>query len=271
MKDICNFLPSGVGGKSIEYFLFVSEADLKSLSQPFVHPNFYAHLVFRGSAKLKFFDRQIEITPGTLFFTFPYQSFELEGTDDFSYLYISFNGPDALSLLENINISKDNNVYYGFENMNEFWMSSIRRINQFNASTLTESVFLYTLSFIDGTKSVKEDTNDRFESILRYIDNNFTNPTLTLLKISDIFFYNKKYLSALFVKNKNVKFKEYLNTLRINRALEMIGDTDLSVTEISKKCGYADPLYFSKVFKKTTGVTPTEYRKSECEQKRKRA
>ena len=74
--------------------------------------------------------------------------------------------------------------------------------------------------------------------------------------------YNKKYLSALFVKNKNVKFKEYLNSLRINRALELIGDPDLSVSEISEKCGFSDPYYFSKVFKKITGLTPTEYRKN---------
>ena len=262
MKDICNFLPAGASNKSVEYFLFVYETDVKSLSQPFVYPKFYAHLVFRGKAKLKFFDRQVEITPGTLFFTFPYQSFELEGTDDFSYLYISFNGPDALSLLQNANVSKDNNVFCGFENMAEFWMSSIRRINPSNASTLTESVLLYTLSFIDGAESVKEDTHDRFESILRYIDNNFADPSLTLVKISDIFFYNKKYLSALFVKNKNVKFKEYLNTLRINRALELMGEVDLSIVELSQKCGYADPLYFSKVFKKITGFTPTEYRKN---------
>lgn len=263
MEDICNFLPSATTCNGVEYFHFVYEADINRLSQPFVYSKFYAHLVFRGKASLNFFDRKVEVVPGTLFFSFPYQSFELDGTDDFSYLYISFNGPDAPSLLENINITKENNIFPNFGHVTDFWMDSIRRINPSNANTLTESVLLYTLSFINGEQPAKDDSSDRFESILRYICNNFTDPSLTILKISDIFFYNKKYLSALFVKNKNVKFKEYLNSLRINRALELIGDPDLSVSEISEKCGFSDPYYFSKVFKKITGLTPTEYRKKQ--------
>ncbi len=263
MDDICNFIPQHYMCDNIEYFHFVYEASIARLDQPFIRPNFYAHLVFKGNGVLKTGGTEIKLTPGTLFFTFPYQSFEIDYTDDFTYLYISFNGRGVQELLDKFDISKENSIYHFSDELTEFWMNSIRRITPMNISTLTESVLLYTLSLIDETKKETTPNGDRFESILRYVDNNYADPTLTILKISDIFFYNKKYLSALFLKNTNVKFKEYLNNLRIQRALSLIKDGTLSVSEISGKCGFSDPLYFSKVFKKVTGCTPTEYRKKQ--------
>ncbi|MBQ3123810.1 MAG: helix-turn-helix domain-containing protein [Clostridia bacterium] len=254
MDDICNFIPRHGVREGIEYFHFVYEANIKRLKQPFIRPNFYAHLVFRGNGVLKTNGKEQKLVPGTLFFTYPYQSFEIDCTDEFSYLYISFNGPGAEKLLEKFRISKNNCIFASFGNLTEFWMSAIRRINPSNADTLTESVLLYTLSFIDSTQKA-----DKFEAILEYIKNNYTDPTLTILKIADIFFYNKKYLSALFLKRTDVKFKEYINNLRMQRALSLINDRSLSIAELAQSCGFSDPLYFSKVFKKATGYTPTEY------------
>lgn len=258
MDDICKFIPPQSMREGIEYFHFVYEASIDRLDQPFIHPNYYAHLVFRGNGRLKTGNKNFELVPGTLFFTFPYQSFEIDCSDDFSYLYISFNGLGAEDLLKKFRIEMENCVFPSFDGLTDFWMSAIRRINPSNDATLTESVLLYTLSVIDCTQKT-----DKFESILQYIQNNYTDPTLTILKISDIFFYNKKYLSALFLKRTNVKFKEYLNTLRMQRALSLINDQTLSISELAEKCGFSDPLYFSKVFKKTTGHTPTEYRKKQ--------
>ena len=181
MEDICNFIPTKADKGYIDYFHFVYETGYKKLRQPFIYWNYYVYLVFKGKGRLKVQDSEQEIEKGTLFFTFPEQSYEIEGDDDLTYLYISFNGSGVKSILDDFNVSKSNYLFTGFEHLFEFWMNSIRRINKTNAAALTDSVFMYTLSFITDAN---EKTSDS-ESIL-YACVTFSNlssalpPTLTV-------------------------------------------------------------------------------------------
>ena len=69
-------------------------------------------------------------------------------------------------------------------------------------------------------------------------------------------------------KNLNRKMKtitgvtpiEFLAKARMHKALQLINNTSLQVSDIAYQCGYADPKYFSRVFKKTTGMSPSEYK-----------
>lgn len=261
MKDICNFIPPKNSSANIEYYHFVCETCLKKLRQPFVHPNFYAHLAFKGNAVLKTEGKEYPLSPGTLFFTFPYQPFEIKKDNDFTYLYISFNGAGACELLENLNINKDNCIFSDFIHILDFWMSSVRRINPSNANTLTESILLYSLSYINSSGEHDFKAEDRFENIIKYINNNFSDPNMSIAKVADVFFYRKKYLSTLFIKKTNVKFTDYLNNLRVQHAIKLMKNTSVPISEIALKCGFSDPFYFSKVFKKITTKTPTEFKK----------
>ena len=58
-----------------------------------------------------------------------------------------------------------------------------------------------------------------------------------------------------------MKFTAYLTNLRMEHAVKRIRDGDASVSRLAGECGFADPLYFSKVFKKHTGYTPSGYPK----------
>ena len=68
------------------------------------------------------------------------------------------------------------------------------------------------------------------------------------------------YLSTLFKNELGYTFKEYLNMIRISKAKEHMKDISLSVGEISDLVGYSNQYYFSKVFKKYTGLAPIEYK-----------
>ena len=94
--------------------------------------------------------------------------------------------------------------------------------------------------------------------ILNYVNENYRDPSLTLCKVADIFSYSEKYVSSLFKKHMEMGFNRYINSRRINYALRLIDKGEKSVKEISLSCGFCDALYFSKVFKKVTGTTPTE-------------
>ena len=72
--------------------------------------------------------------------------------------------------------------------------------------------------------------------------------------------YSDAYFSKLFKQCFKVNFSAYLNQFRVGKALQMMQDPRLSLREISTACGYTDSNYFTRVFKKITGQTPTEYR-----------
>lgn len=178
---------------------------------PIVRKNYYINVAFKGNATLNIDDKEYRLLPGILFFSFPESPFSIECDNDFTFLYISFNGKDAPALLEEFNINKENCIFYNLENLSDFWMKEIRRINHSNAAVLTECVLKYSLSHAVNMDNDQKKDISRFESVLEYIKLNFRNPDLSLMKISDMFFYNKKYLSTLFIKETGIKFTDYMN------------------------------------------------------------
>ena len=71
------------------------------------------------------------------------------------------------------------------------------------------------------------------------------------------------YFSHLFKRQQGMGFREYLNKLRVARACQLLATTGLKVYEIAQQVGYTDYKYFSLVFHKLTGTTPTRYRPGE--------
>lgn len=260
MDAICNFLPKSTEAKDIAYHLFVYEADLHKLRQPFIAKRYYMHLAYKGDALLKTGTGEYALTPGTLFITFPNQKYEITDNNGFTYLYIAFDGPGAEKLLQQFGICPEKAVFKSFANITDFWMTSIRRVNPNNILILTESVLLHTLSYIDQCEQTQQyHTSPHFDSIIQYIHNNFADPDLSITKLADIFGFSRKYLSASFSKNVGENFTDYLTKIRIEHAAELLKSENLSVAELAVRCGYTDPFYFSKVFKRITGVSPSKY------------
>ena len=109
----------------------------------------------------------------------------------------------------------------------------------------------------DPAPGPKQDTFDR---LLEYVREHF-NEDMTQQELSERFFLNPVYISQLFRKRTGMTYQNYLTRLRIDRARRYLEETDLMVYEISERVGYSDTAYFSRVFEKTTGIRPTDYRK----------
>ena len=260
MRDICQIVPEGANQRDIEYKNFVYEAELDRLSQPFIRRYVCMQLAFKGEAVLKTEEREYKLTPGTLFVTFPYQKYELTDSKNFTFLYITFDGDAAIRLLSQFGIDKEHGVYPDFSHLTDFWMTSIRRVNPSNILVLTESVLLYTLSYVGQHRSEMDAHSNRdFAGILEYIGNNFADPALSVSKVADIFGFSGKYLSSLFVKNMDMKFTEYLAKIRVEQAKKLLQSGKMPIAQLAAKCGYTDPYYFSKVFKSIVGVPPSQY------------
>ena len=98
------------------------------------------------------------------------------------------------------------------------------------------------------------------DKLKNYIAENFqTNITLeTVAKYVNL---HPSYCSTIFKRNEGKSVTEYINTLRINYAKELLETTHYRVGEVGTMCGIPDPYYFSRVFSKICGISPTEYRK----------
>lgn len=75
------------------------------------------------------------------------------------------------------------------------------------------------------------------------------------------FHLSAQYISQLFKSEIGVNFLSYLTNIRMNRAKKLLASTDLPISEVSQQSGYADYRVFTRAFKKSEGVTPSQYRK----------
>lgn len=97
------------------------------------------------------------------------------------------------------------------------------------------------------------------QKIKEYLDQNFTSP-ITLDSLSETVYISKHYLSHLFKEQTGISPIKYLTLKRMEKACELLSETELPVSEVSKAVGYENPLYFSQVFKRIYGISPVKYR-----------
>ncbi len=262
MSDsICRFMPAKNEEAMIKTVRFVYETECLKLSQPFAHPIYVLHIVTKGSATLKIRENEYAVKRGDIFFAFPAVLYFLDASEDFEYIYISFMGSGAAALLSRCNVTPQNPVYEDFSFLCPMFESAIRRITSKNSNMLTEGVLYYALSFLDKEESElepKKSGDGLFETIVNYVDHHYREPDLSLRRLADTFSYTEKYLSSLFKKHMQLGFNSYLNNLRVQYANELIEKGASSIAEIAATAGYKDYSYFSRVFKKRTGKTPTE-------------
>ncbi|MGG1638565.1 response regulator transcription factor [Paenibacillus sp. NRS-1760] len=110
-------------------------------------------------------------------------------------------------------------------------------------------------------------SNPNMTLLLQFIRENYAEP-LSLTEIAKHFHFNPSYLSSYFTAHNKEGFSEYLNKIRVEKAAELLQQDAASISEISGMVGYSDHSYFTKVFKKLTGLSPSHYRKQYLGKKR---
>lgn len=118
------------------------------------------------------------------------------------------------------------------------------------------------LQFLDSLKiGLKQ--NDQQSAILHqiydYVNENYANE-ISLSDMASTLHLNYSYLSSYFKQRTHENLTNYISRVRVDKAKELLMDSRLSVSEISRLTGFSEHNYFSKVFKKITGMTPVEFR-----------
>lgn len=102
------------------------------------------------------------------------------------------------------------------------------------------------------------------QKVMNYVNLNVAEP-LTLKSLAAMCFISPSYLSALFKQETGTTLIDYINTQRVNRAAQLLEHSSHAIAAVAEEVGILDVNYFTKIFKKTLGVTPTRYRREHKE------
>ena len=115
-------------------------------------------------------------------------------------------------------------------------------------------------------RDINEHDNNRNQKLMRalmdYVENNYSDNSMSLEKVADEFNLNFTYVSHFFKAQMGENFSDYITLLRINKAKELLANTNMSVSEIAIKVGYTNSTVFGRNFKKVENITPGKYREN---------
>ena len=220
------------------------------------HANWELVIVTDGDVRLETKLGNFQLYKGDLYITPPYVIHKLTSTTGFHNTYIQVT--DALPLSEHeITVLKNHpdilplaKIILDLYNLKENGYQNSLKIA---GDLLMQFVYDYYHGHIHPPL---------IREIQDYISKNYFS-SITMQSLSEIFGYNGDYIRSIFKKEIGQTPLEYLTDIRMNQAKNLLQNMDFySINEISLLCGFHDPLYFSRLFKKQIGMSPKEYRKN---------
>ena len=261
--NICKFVPVREG-EEMRVINFVFESNPAMIAVHHVQSWGTLYLTARGEGTLHTDVGDFPLRPGTVFFTAPRQPFYIEQDGGLAYYYISFMSQRFLTEATRVRLTRETPIREGFASLEAFWKQSLDECTQDSVSLAAESVLLYTLSRLGRKQESVPDPaktpRHRVAAEMRaWADAHYSDPTLSLQTLASQMSYSPKYLSDCFSRTFNVGFREYVLTLRIQRACELMQNGVTSSKEIAYMIGFSDPLYYSKAFKRVLGTSPQKH------------
>ena len=260
-QNICKFITTQESGQLYARNFFFESLVLHSGKERRLDEH-CLYLTAGGEGRLCCAGAFYPLTAGTLFFSFAGIPFIIENSRGLNYYCISFTGARAEDLFQRFGITPGRCVFDGHEGLLPLCQESLARADEDNIDLLSESLLLYAFSRL---KKDDRTGSDLVSFVVNYLDGHFTDQRLSLGQLATAAGYHEKYLSHVFKKRFGMGFSEYLKLLRIRYAVTLIENGVTSVKNVALLSGFSDPLYFSRVFTETVGVSPKNYRKNQTE------
>ena len=195
-----------------------------------------------------------------------YSSPDTENT--WSFCWIGFNGNNACRYLAETGLESDNYVYHlesdEFVSVISNCLDYIESVNSEASQLMLNSFLLQSLGIICKrikTTPEKSKASHIVERAVRYIEFNYMND-ISPSSIAEFFSIDRTYFYRIFKSATGSSPESYIINYRIKKAADFLRSSSYSVGEIASFVGINDIYYFSKVFKKIKGVSPSNYRKN---------
>lgn len=231
---------------------------------PGVRDVYALHYIICGQGTLETGGRVFRLGAGESFIIFPQQKiyYYPDAYDPWEYVWVEFSGADAGRLLELTQLSEIQPVVTKApETLQPFfhlaWNAGVSPCEMLRADARLRLLLSYYMEYYP--KEPQVDTKDYVWLARKYIEQNYWKPALTVTEIVKAVNLERSYLFRRFKGATGKSVLEYITSCRIRRACELLKTSGLPIQSVAYSVGYNDPLYFSKVFKKATSLTPSAY------------
>lgn len=235
---------------------------------PGVRDVFVLHYVTEGSGYLECGGKRHRITKGQTFAILPdvLVHYMPDPNDPWNYVWVDFSGPYAAQLMASTGFSPKSPVCDALDESPEaLFLQAGRQFrcecpadmcrNEYN---LHRILTYYTEHFPNRRK---RDPDTLLTAALGYIERNYRRTDLSVASIAQALHTGRVSLYRCFARTLRTSPNDYIARFRISKARELLMRQDVSVKAAAYSVGFSDQLYFSKVFKKLAGMTPSAFRK----------
>lgn len=223
----------------------------------------------RGKGELIIDQNKVCITPGEGALIYPKVPHSYHAlTDNWLVHFVGFSGPFCVDLLQTLRMHESNVYHFANkdifpEHIQKLALLRERKIKNKTAE-LSKECYSFLLDLSLNIKRVIPASpvadNQFCRELIDYLEDNYSRD-ISLDELAEQTRLSKGYLCALFKKYTGQSIMHYLLTIRISHAkIFLIQYSDKKVYEIARLCGFDSPSYFTKIFKRVTGITPEDYR-----------
>ncbi len=252
---------------------------------PAIRDHYLIHFVTSGKGIFSLQDKTYEVRENTCFLINPYEIsyYKPVPNHKLGYYWIGIAGSHVKHILNLIGFSKNNQAIYLSENsihllINELLLTTLENRNDKLTLMLNSQSQLLNIFYLMATdsrqnkvsivNSINENNsyllgngsykNIYISTVILLIQNSY-NEDFCIEKISNSMGLSRTYLSTLFKQQTGKSIKQHLLDYRIEKAKMHLALQEKNVSEVALKVGFKDPLYFSRIFKKKTGMSPSDY------------
>jgi len=239
---------------------------------PGVRDHFIVHYILSGAGTFSVQKKSYHLSAGDGFIIFPDQlvTYTADSDNPWTYSWVGFHGLKAESYLRKAGFSMEYPVfrYDSDDKLSECLNNMISCARLSTPSELMLLGYLYIfLSLLihnngmETNQGTSVDNHDKYiHRAIEFISKNYSGE-ISIQDLASRLGIDRSFLYTIFIKHLNMSPQDFLLRFRIDRAVELMENTSLSIGDISRSVGYDDPLHFSKIFKKKKGASPSLFRK----------
>ncbi len=241
---------------------------------PTIRDHYLLHFIRSGRGTFYCENKSYELTEGQGFLIIPgiTTSYCADDSTPWSYSWIGFNGAIAEYYLNHTELNQENPIFeYNQTEEFENIFSAFRELNRgtiVGQIKMISNLYMLLALILENTsrpsiqgKAFFNSKEEYIKNAVDYIQSNFSRK-LTVQEITDYIGLNRSYFGTIFKEVTNMSPQDFIIKFRMDKAKKLLLDMSMNIGDVARSVGYDDPLGFSKIFKKTVGVSPNAYRKN---------
>lgn len=225
------------------------------------HSNCFVYFLY-GKAKYTFKDHSFVVSPKNFFFLAKDSIYSIEIFEKTKYVCVDFDfSPSDVPIISSRFENVAPSIKSEFTKLFYVWNNKSR----WHSPQTFEIVYSLYSEAIKAANKEYAKQSELFASATSFIFKHYTEPDFSVQDIANHLNISEVHLRRIFKFSVHTSPKKYINYLRLEKAKNMLHLSNFSISEIASSIGFDDPFYFSKLFKKETGLSPTEFRTQHLE------